>query len=74
MPTRTAVGVARPMAQGQAMTTTAIALSIAPIQSMRATQIHPKKVTSASPMTIGTKYRPISSVSFWIGALLACAS
>ena len=74
VPTMIAVGVARPMAQGQAMTSTAMALIIAAAQPIWATQIHPRNVASAAATMIGTNHLPISSVSFWMGALLPCAS
>ena len=47
VPTMIAVGVARPSAHGQAMTSTATALIMAPDQSARANTNQPTNVTSA---------------------------
>ena len=53
VPTSSAVGVARPSAQGQAMTSTAMATSSARDGSPVATH-HPAKVSAASTSTTGT--------------------
>jgi len=55
VPTMIAVGVARPSAQGHAITRTATALIIAPVQSARPNAIHATSVTSAIRITAGTK-------------------
>ncbi len=49
-----AVGVARPRAQGQAITSTAVMLSRARVRSPVAIN-HAARVTSARPTTAGTK-------------------
>ncbi|MNL28383.1 hypothetical protein D3C87_1500230 [compost metagenome] len=65
-----AVGVARPNAQGQAITSTATALISA--VSIGAPYSHqPTSVANASSRTTGTKIWLTLSTSFWIGAFAA---
>src|SRR5688572_9596511 len=83
----TAVGVASPKAQGQAITRTATACSIenafellpagkdvAGIHSKRKMATQTRNVINASSNTTGTKIADILSANFWIGAREACAS
>ena len=72
VPAMIAVGVARPSAHGQAMTSTATASRIARCQSPVATP-QPSSVTKARPITTGTNTALTRSTSRWIGAFLACA-
>ncbi len=73
VPTIIAVGVARPRAQGHEITSTAIPIDKANAKSFPAmSQIIIARI--AIPITIGTKYRDISSASFEIGAFELCAS
>ena len=66
--TRIETGVARPMAQGQAMISTAIALTTA--RSSRLPISHqPAKASSASSITAGTNQRVTWSTLAWIGSL-----
>jgi len=69
MPTMIAVGVARPIAQGQAITSTAIMRTSEGVNSP-VTPIQMPKVTSAIVTTIGTKIADTRSASRWIGAML----
>ena len=55
VPTMMAVGVASPMAQGQAMTSTATAFTMALDQPTCATPTQPRNVKRASAMMTGTK-------------------
>ncbi len=73
VPAMIAVGVARPRAQGQAITSTATALTRACSRPTPATSQAPR-VTSAMRITTGTKTWLTLSTSFWIGALAAWAS
>ncbi len=68
VPTIIATGVARPSAQGQEITSTAIALDMAASKPPPKI-IHTTKVSSAIPITTGTKTPAILSASFAIGAL-----
>ncbi len=73
VPAMMAVGVARPSAQGQAMTRTATMRIMAGTNSpVAAHQII--KVINAMPMTAGTKTDATRSASAWIGALVPWAS
>ena len=73
VPTRMAVGVARPIAHGQAMISTATAaVNAAPALCPAAS--HPASVTMATPMTTGTNTAEIRSASRCTGALPAWAS
>ena len=74
VPTMIAVGVARPIAQGQAMMRTAIAVDSAngrlgsgPKSSQTA------KVRAATPSTAGTNQPVTRSATRWIGAFEPCA-
>ena len=75
VPTIIEVGVAKPNAQGQAITNTAIAATKAGSNCPGWTnEIHIINVKIAIPTTIGTKYPEIISASLCIGALEPCAS
>ena len=67
VPTMIATGVARPRAQGQEMTSTAMALDRANSKSCPAT-IHTMAVRMAMPMTTGTKMPLTLSASLAMGA------
>ncbi len=74
VPTMIAVGVARPMAHGQAMMTTpmnAVRASVRRGSGPAANQI--TNVTTATTITAGTKISLIRSARRWIGALEPCA-
>ncbi len=73
VPTMMAVGVARPRAQGQAITRTATACRIAGSQPWPASS-QPATVTAAITSTTGTNTALIWSTRRWIGALAPCAS
>ena len=69
------IGVASPSAHGQAMISTATALTMA--CARRGSGPHTAQMTNVSaamPTTMGTKYPATTSASFWIGARLRCAS
>ena len=68
-----AVGVASPSEQGQAITSTATAGIMLCARSPEWMN-QPIAVSAAMPSTAGTKMPETRSASFWIGALLACAS
>ena len=73
MPTMSAIGVARPSAQGQAITITASAkLSAEANPAPAANQA--KKVTSAMAITVQTNFPAIRSASRAIGGRDPCAS
>jgi hypothetical protein len=75
VPTMIEVGVARPIAQGQAMMRTATALTSAKVSAgcgPKASQT--AKVRSAMPITTGTKTSVTRSTSAWIGSFDPCAS
>ena len=76
VPTRIAVGVARPIAQGQAMIITATKATSAGAKrspgGSRSNQM--TNVAMARLITTGVKYPEITSASLAIGARLACAS
>mmetsp|Transcript_61822 Transcript_61822/g.146361 ORF Transcript_61822/g.146361 Transcript_61822/m.146361 type:complete len:238 (-) Transcript_61822:323-1036(-) len=72
VPAMMAVGVARPRAQGQAMTSTATALMSACSQSP-VTTAQPRKVASAMPRTTGTNTALTRSTMRWMGAFAAWA-
>ena len=74
VPTRIAVGVARPSAQGQAMMRTDANATVA--KSARGsgpTTYQATHVATAIAITTGTKTPEMRSASFWIGGLEACA-
>ena len=68
-----ATGVARPRAQGQLMTSTAMA-RVRECSTPEPTTIQAKKTARAMTMTIGTKMPAIWSATFATGALVAAAS
>ena len=75
VPTMIDVGVASPMAQGQAMISTATALTSANVSAgagPKASQT--RNVSSATPITTGTNHNVTLSTSAWIGSLEPCAS
>ena len=75
VPTRMAVGVASPNAQGQAMISTATKLRSA--KTMAGAGPHRSQtanVSSETPITAGTKTAATWSASRWMGALEPCAS
>ncbi len=80
VPTITAVGVARPIAHGQAITSTATMLISARVKAEvspvggGASSSQPAKVSSARPITAGTNTAETWSASRWMGALLPWAS
>ena len=74
VPTMIAVGVASPIAHGQAMTTTlmnAVSASVSLGSGPNVTQI--ANVTAATTRTNGTKTSAMRSARRWIGALLPWA-
>jgi hypothetical protein len=73
VPTIRAVGVARPSAHGQAITSTDTACTSAASQSPAA-RPQPSRVTAASASTAGTNTSATRSTVFWIAGLRACAS
>ena len=73
VPTIRAVGVARPSAQGQAITSTATAAVKAAVASPVSSS-QPSSVTSAITSTTGTKTDEMRSASRSTGALVRCAS
>ena len=69
------VGVASPIAHGQAMIRTEIMLTIAYVpRGSGPRKYHARNVRSAAAITAGTKYDAITSASRPIGGLLPCAS
>ena len=68
-----ATGVARPSAQGQLMTSTEMARAMAKPKSFPAI-IQPMRVSSAIPITAGTKIPATLSAMRARGALVAAAS
>src|SRR5262249_19316007 len=65
------IGVASPSAQGQAIMSTAIALTRAwAMRGEGPARLQTMKVTTAAPTTAGTKYLDTVSASFWMGARL----
>ena len=74
VPTMIAVGVARPIAHGQAITTTLMnAVSASVSRGSGPTIAQARNAAPASPRTIGTKTSLIRSARRWIGALLPWA-
>ena len=75
VPTMIAVGVARPMAHGQAMTRTATAFVSAYSSAGDGPKsAHTANVSAAMPSTTGTKTAATRSARRWIGAREPCAS
>src|SRR3954452_3558630 len=69
------IGVANPRAQGQAMISTATALSSPnPIAGGGPNADHATNATAATSTTAGTNQPDTVSASFWIGARERCAS
>jgi hypothetical protein len=74
VPTMIAVGVARPMAHGQAMISTAIAADRANgSRGSGPTSIQPAKASRARATTTGTNQPVTASATRWMGALEPCA-
>jgi len=74
VPTMIEVGVASPMAQGQAMMSTATAFTTAKFSAGCGPHNHQtKKVSSAVAMTAGTNHIVTLSTSAWMGSLAPCA-
>ena len=71
-PVTMAVGVARPKAQGQAMTRTETAL-INAVSRPAPSRTHAVKVITARAMTAGTKTAATRSTRRWMAGLAACA-
>ena len=74
VPTRSAVGVARPSAHGQAMMSTATAAVNAVASPAPTTNKCTSRVMIAMTITMGTKTCEMRSTSRWTGAFLDCAS
>ena len=75
VPTMTAVGVARPMAQGQAMMRTEMADTRASVSAGSGpSRSQATNVSAASTMTSGTNHSVTRSAMRWMGALEPCAS
>ena len=76
IPTMIDIGVARPRAHGQAIISTATALTKAHARAgcSGAAMAHTKNVRMAITTTAGTKYPATRSATFWIGARLRWAS
>ena len=74
MPTMIEVGVASPIAHGQAMISTATALTSAkPSAGVGPNTIQMAKVMSAAVITAGTNHIVTRSTSVWMGSLEPCA-
>ena len=68
------VGVARPMAQGQAMISTATALTSAKVSAGSGPKTsQTRKVRAAAAITAGTNHAVTRSTSAWIGSFEPCA-
>ena len=68
------VGVARPMAQGQAMISTATALTSAKVRAGSGPKTsQTRKVRAAAAITAGTNHAVTRSTSAWIGSFEPCA-
>lgn len=74
MPTINAVGVAKPSAQGQAMTITAEKYKSEAVISAPTTKNQIRNTINAMIITVGTNTAEILSANHWIGALDHCAS
>ena len=75
VPTMTAVGVARPMAQGQAMMSTEMAETSANVRAGSGPSSNQAtNVMAARTMTSGTNHSVTRSAMRWMGALEPCAS
>jgi hypothetical protein len=74
VPTMIDVGVARPMAHGQAMISTATAWTSAmPNAGSGPSQYQLAKVSNARTMITGTNHSVTRSTCAWMGSLLPCA-
>ena len=73
VPTMMAVGVARPSAQGQEMTRTAVMARMEAVRSP-VVRYQPAKARRLKPTTAGTKTWETRSARRWMGALEAWAS
>ena len=74
VPTMIAVGVASPIAHGQAMITTPMnAVSARVTRGSGPNRNHATKVSAATTMTAGTKISEMRSAMRWIGAFEPCA-
>ena len=74
VPTMMEVGVAKPMAQGQAMISTATALTSAKDSAGDGPNTsQTRKVSTAASMTAGTNHSVTLSTTAWIGSLEPCA-
>ena len=69
-----ATGVARPNAQGQAITRTDTNIVKQNTKSFPPTKCHKRADTIATVITAGTKYPATVSANLAIGAFLDCAS
>ncbi len=74
VPTIKAVGVARPSAQGQAITITAEKYNSDAVSPAPTTKNHTANTINAIMITVGTNIAEILSANHWIGALDHCAS
>ena len=72
VPAMMAAGVARPRAQGQAITRTDTAFRTPACASWPSSH-QPRNVSAATPRTAGTNTAATRSTTRWIGALAACA-
>ncbi len=74
VPTMMLTGVARPMAQGQAIISTATVLTRAKVRAFSPPNTsHTKAVRAAMASTMGTKTATTRSARFWMGGLEAWA-
>ena len=74
VPTMMEVGVASPMAQGQAMISTATALTRPKVSAGSGPNtIQTRKVSAAAAMTAGPNHAVMRSTSAWIGSFAPCA-
>ena len=74
VPTMMATGVARPKAQGQEITSTAMAMERQKRTSMPPTKAHSRAAVREMAMTVGTKMPLMRSASREMGALEEAAS
>src|SRR5699024_9235585 len=74
VPTMMAMGVAKPRAQGQAITNTEIAMVKAKVNDSPPIKYQPSPERTDKPITTGTNTPEISSANFAIGALDPWAS
>ncbi len=75
VPTMIEVGVASPIAQGQAMISTATAFTSPRVSAGAGPNTsHTRNVSAAAAITAGTNQSVTRSTSAWIGSLSPCAS